>query len=264
MSRNVRILIAYNGAKFFGWQRQAGFISVQKTIEDALLSVTGDALVVRGAGRTDTGVHALGQVAHFHLDTQLSDNRLWNAINANLPKGVIVRALKTAPDDFHAQRSACGKRYGFLIENSRFRSPFTEGRTCFAREKLDVEAMQIAARAFVGEHDFTSMASSGSPRASNVRRVYGLRLGRCLGGIGFVIGGSGFLYNMVRTIAGTLIEVGRGRFEPEQVAEILAAQDRSKAGPTASAGGLYMLSVAYGTHGQPGKGALDWDMSRRD
>lgn len=260
MSRNVRILVAYDGAKFFGWQRQTGFKSVQQSIEEALLAVTGDSIVVRGSGRTDTGVHALGQVAHFHLDTQLSDNRLWNAINANLAKGAVVRALKTAPDGFHAQRWACGKRYGYLIENGRFRSPFTQGRTCFVRSPLDLDAMRQAARHFVGEMDFTSMASAGSPRESNVRRVFGLHMGPCRGGIGFVIGGSGFLYNMVRTIAGTLIDVGRGRFEPDEVVGILAAKDRRRAGSTAAAGGLYLVSVAYGPRGKP----LDWEMSLRD
>jgi tRNA pseudouridine38-40 synthase len=245
MSRNVRMKVAYDGAKFFGWQRQDGFESVQGALEQALLDVTGQELTVRGSGRTDTGVHALAQVAHVHLDTDLADNRLWHAINANLPQGVIVRALQTAAPDFHAQRSAIGKRYGYLIETTRFPSPFWRERACFVRGSLDLERMRAAARHFVGEHDFTSMASTGSERKSNVRRVFGVHLRARKTGLAIVVGGSGFLYNMVRTMAGTLIQVGRGRIEPDRVAAILAAKNRQLAGPTAPAGGLYLLSVRY-------------------
>lgn len=252
MSRNVRIKVAYDGSRFFGWQRQDGFDSVQGALESALLEVTGQALTVRGSGRTDTGVHALAQVAHFHLDSALADNRLWHAINAHLPEGVVVLALKTADPDFHAQRSAIGKRYGYLIETTRFPSPFLRKRACFVRGALDVERMRAGARHFVGEHDFTSLASSGSVRASNVRRVFGVRLVERKTGLGIVVGGNGFLYNMVRTMVGTLLQVGSGRLEPEAVRAILAARDRSAAGPTAPADGLYMLSVRYP---EP----LDWD-----
>ncbi|MBC8451331.1 MAG: hypothetical protein H8D72_01345 [Planctomycetes bacterium] len=178
---------------------------------------------------------------------------MWHALNAYLPKGVIVRALKTAPADFHSQKSACGKRYAYLIEVGRFPSPFYRGRACFVRSELDLAAMRRAARHFVGEMDFSSMASSGSPRTSNVRRIYGLHLMRRKTGLALVVGGSGFLYNMVRTVAGTLIQVGRGRLEPDAVGAILAAQDRTLAGPTAAANGLYLVSVRYP---EP----LDWDM----
>jgi len=253
MSRNIRILVAYDGSLFFGWQRQAGFESVQEGLEEALLSVTGEHHTVRGSGRTDTGVHALAQVAHFHIDTALSDNRLWHALNANLPRGVTVRALKTAPDDFHAQRSAIGKRYAYVIETGRFQSPFTRDRVCFVRGELDLAAMRSAARHFVGEHDFSAMASAGSPRATNVRRIFGLHVVPRKDGLAFVVGGNGFLYNMVRAIAGTLIQVGKGRISPDKVAAILASKDRGQAGPTAAAGGLYMVSVRYP---EP----LSWDM----
>lgn len=254
MVRNIRILVAYDGSRFFGWQRQAGFDSVQSALEDALLAVTGESITVRGSGRTDTGVHALGQVAHFHIDTALSDNRLWHALNANLVRGVSVRALRTAPADFHAQMSAIGKRYGYVIETGRFQSPFTRGRVAFVRGELDLGAMRRAAPAFVGEMDFSAMASAGSPRATNVRRIFGLHVLKRKDGLALVVGGNGFLYNMVRAIAGTLIQVGKGRLDPEAVAAILASKDRSQAGPTAPAAGLYMLSVRYP---EP----LDWDMT---
>ena len=253
MSRNIRILVAYDGSHFFGWQRQDGFESVQGAIEEALLCVTGEHITVRGSGRTDTGVHALGQVAHFHIDTQLDDNRLWHALNAHLARGAVVRALKTAMPDFHAQKSAVGKRYGYVIETGRFQSPFTRSRVCFVRRELDVAAMRRAAVHFVGEQDFSAMASAGSPRASNVRRIFGLHVVPRKTGVALVVSGNGFLYNMVRAIAGTMILVGSGRLEPDAVAGILASRERGNAGPTAAAGGLYMLSVRYG---EP----LDWEM----
>jgi len=245
MSRNVRIKVAYDGSRFFGWQRQDGFESVQGAIEGALLEVTGQELTVRGSGRTDTGVHALAQVAHFHIDTHLTDNRLWHAVNAHLPEAVTVTALKTARPDFHAQKTAIGKRYGYLIETTRFPSPFLRERACFVRGDLDLGRMRRGARHFVGEHDFTSLASAGSVRASNVRRVFGVHVVERKTGLAVVVGGSGFLYNMVRTMAGTLIQVGRGRMEPDAVADVLVGRDRKLAGPTAPAAGLYMLSVRY-------------------
>ena len=251
MTRNLRILVAYDGAKFFGWQRQDGFDSVQQALEEAIESLTGEPVTVRGSGRTDTGVHALGQVANFHLDTHLDDNRLWHALNAHLREGVTVRALRTAEPEFHAQKSARGKRYAYVIEQDRFRSPFGVGRAAFVRGELDVARMRAGARHLVGEQDFTSLASAGSPRASNVRRIHGVHLVPRRGGLAIVVGGNGVLYNMVRAIAGTLIQVGRGRLEPDAVGEILAARDRSRAGPTAPAEGLYLVSVQYGAE-------LDW------
>lgn len=245
VTRNLRILVAYDGARFFGWQRQDGFDSVQQALEEAFESLTGEAVTVRGSGRTDTGVHALGQVANLHLDTHLDDNRLWHAVNAHLREGVTVRAVRTAPPDFHAQKSARGKRYAYLIEQGRVRSPFGRGRTAFVRGDLDLDGMRRGARHLVGEHDFTSLASAGSPRASNVRRIHGVHLVPRRDGLAIVVGGNGFLYNMVRAIAGTLLQVGRGRLAPDAVAEVLAARDRKAAGPTAPAEGLYLVSVQY-------------------
>lgn len=245
MTRNIRIRVSYDGSRFFGWQRQDGFESVQQSLEEALESLTGDAVTVRGSGRTDTGVHALAQVANFHIDTHLDDNRLWHALNAHLVPGVVVRDLETCAPDFHAQMSAVGKRYAYMMELGRFRSPFSAGRATFVRGDLDVDLMRAGAVHLVGEHDFTSLASAGSTRATNVRRIFGVHILRRRGGLAIVVGGNGFLYNMVRTLAGTLIQVGRGRLEPDAVAEILAAKDRKYAGPTAPAEGLYLVSVKY-------------------
>ena len=243
--RNVRMLIAYDGARFFGWQRQDGFESVQEALEDALLALFSKHVVVHGAGRTDTGVHALGQVASFHVDTPMDDHRLQRAINAHLPPEVVVRRLETCRADFHARFDATGKRYLYLIWNERERSPFARQHAHYVREPLDTAAMAAAARHLVGTHDFTSLASSGSPRRTNVRTIRAARLVVRRNRLAIVVQGDGFLYNMVRTIAGSLIDVGRARMTPERFREVLAARNRSLAGPTAPAAGLYLLAVRY-------------------
>lgn len=245
MIRNVRALVAYDGGRFFGWQRQEGFDTVQAAIEDALAALLREHVVVHGSGRTDTGVHALRQVASFHVDTRLDDNRLLNALNAYLPQGVALRALETCRDDFHARFSATGKRYLYLLANSRFALPWAAGRAWCVREPLDVAAMRAAARSLLGTHDFSAFASQGSPRTSYVRTLRELRLLARREGFAFVLEADGFLYNMARALVGTLAEVGRGALEPAAVASILASRDRRLAGPTAPAEGLYLLRVLY-------------------
>ncbi len=243
--RNVRVRVAYDGSRFYGWQRQEGFRSVQAALEDAVESLTGERVTVHGSGRTDTGVHALGQTASFHLDTGLPDERLLFALNAHVDEGIVLEALETCPDDFHAQKSARGKRYLYLVANTRFRPPFGAQHCHWVPGRLDLDAMRRAARHLVGEHDFSSFASAGSPRRTNVRRVDSLHLFRRRGRVALVVQGNGFLYNMVRAIAGTLLEVGQGKTSPDEVAQILAAKDRKRAGPTAPAGGLYLVRVLY-------------------
>jgi len=243
--RNVRALIAYDGSKFFGWQRQEGFDSVQQALEEGLEALTGAHVVAHGAGRTDTGVHALGQVASFLIDTPLADDRLRHALNAHLPEGVVVRRLETCSDDFHAQFSARGKRYAYVVCTSRFRLPFAREHTHWVRDPLDLRAMREACARFVGRRDFAALASTGSPRSSTVRTVRSAHLRARRSGFAFVVEGDGFLYNMVRTMAGTLIEVGRGQRSPADVTRLLESLDRTQAGPTAPAGGLYLLSVLY-------------------
>ncbi len=243
--RNVRVRLAYDGSKFFGWQRQAGFVSVQEALEDALESLLGDRVTVHGSGRTDTGVHALDQTASFHVDTALGDERLLHALNAHLVDGVVLHALETCPDDFHARKSARGKRYVYVVWSSRFRPPFGREFVHWTCAALDLTAMRRGAAHLVGEHDFSAFASAGSPRASNVRRVSSLHLFRRRHAIAIAVQGSGFLYNMVRTIAGTLLEVGQGKVAPDAVGTILASRDRAQAGPTAPAAGLYLVRVLY-------------------
>lgn len=243
--RNVRIQIAYDGSLFFGWQRQDGFASVQGAIEEALAGLVGERVTVHGAGRTDTGVHALRQVASVHLDTDLGDERLLHALNAHLEEGVTVRRLETCRDDFHARFDARGKRYLYRVATGRFRPPFGRRHVHWLRDPLDLDQMRCAAGHLTGRRDFSALASAGSPRASNVRTLKAVRIVARRDGFGIVVGADGFLYNMVRAIAGTLIEVGRGKLDADQVPEILTSLDRARAGPTAPACGLYLLSVGY-------------------
>ncbi len=258
--RNVRIQVAYDGSQFYGWQRQEGFESVQGAIEQALADLTGEHLTVYGSGRTDTGVHALAQVANFHVETKLSDNRMLYALNAHLPESVCLSALETCADDFHAQASALGKRYLYVARTTRFRAAFGRQHHHWVRETLDVEAMRKAAAHIVGERDFSALANAGSPRKSNVRHVRALRIVARREHLALLVTGNGFLYNMVRTIAGTIFEVGRGRMSADFVPELLRSGDRALAGPTAPAAGLYLLRVFYPdpcfgkqTHGPRGR-----------
>lgn len=260
--RNVRIQVAYDGSRFFGWQRQEGFLSVQEALEEALADLVGERVVVHGAGRTDTGVHALRQVASFHVDTALDDDRLRHALNAHLAPGAVVRRLETCRPDFHAQYDARGKRYLYLTLTTRFRPPFGEQQAHWVPQTLDLGAMRRAAAHLVGRHDFRALATSGSERRTTVRTLSAVRLVPRRERFAVVVQGDGFLYNMVRTLVGTLLEVGRGKLDPDEVREILASRDRRRAGPTAPAAGLYLLAVRYaepcfagpdlGPHGAPG------------
>lgn len=243
--RNIRVLLSYDGSRFFGWQRQAGFPSVQQALEEAIEDLCGELIRVYGSGRTDAGVHALGQVASFRLDAAMADDRLRHALNAHLPPGVVIRRLETCADDFNALHSARAKRYLYLTATQRFRPPFGEQYSHWVNSPLERSAMLEAARLLVGTHDFRAFGNAGSPRKTTVRTVHSLRIIARRERMAFVIQGSGFLYNMVRTIAGTLIDVGRGRLDPQCVSRALETGERTQAGPTAPAAGLYMLRLLY-------------------
>jgi len=251
--RNVRIQIAYDGSRFFGWQRQEGFPTVQEAVEEAIEALVGDAVRIRGAGRTDTGVHALGQVAHFHVDTPLGDDRLCHALNAHLPPGVSIPRLETCRDDFHAQYDSRGKRYMYLTLTQRFRPPFGLEHAHWVRDPLDLAAMRRAARRLVGERDFLAFANAGSPRRTSVRELRSLHVIARRRSFAIVLEGSGFLYRMARVIVGTLLEVGRGKRRPEELDELLESKDRTLAGATAPAQGLYLVSVRYAEPVFPGR-----------
>lgn len=243
--RNVRMELTYDGSQFFGWQRQDGFETVQQALEEGLVSLLGQSYCVQGAGRTDTGVHALAQVAHCHLDTPLDDDRLRHAWNAHLMDGVVINRLETCPDDFHSRFSARGKRYLYVTSTTRFRSPIGRAHSHWTNRPLDLGTMRQAGALLVGRHDFVAFSNSGSPRSSTVRTVRSLHILARQNAFGVIVEGDGFLYNMVRTLAGTLLAVGRGRIGLEQVERALSNGNRLDAGPTAPACGLYLLRVLY-------------------
>ena len=200
---------------------------------------------VIGASRTDSGVHALGNVAVFDTDTRIPPEKISYALNARLPKDIVIQDSKEVPPDFHPRRTDCVKTYEYRILNTRFPVPTMRLYAHYVYKPLDVEKMQAAAAFLVGEHDFASFCSAGSQVKETVRTIYRLDLKREGNMVSFQVEGNGFLYNMVRIIAGTLIEVGIGSYPPERVREMLEARDRIRCGPKAPACGLTLVGIRY-------------------
>jgi len=245
--RNIKLTIEYDGTGYHGWQRQENALSVQEVLEKALSKLTGSEVVLTSSGRTDTGVHALGQVANFFTQSTIPAERISLAVNNLLPDDIVVKKSEEVPPDFHSRFSATGKKYRYLIYNSRIPSAFMRNRAYHVYEALDLEAMKKASQYFLGEHDFAGFMASGSSVKTTVRTIYDVSLEKSGDLIEFQITGSGFLYNMVRIIAGTLVEVGKGKIRPDDIKGILESRDRTLAGITAPAHGLYLVEVYYGS-----------------
>jgi tRNA pseudouridine38-40 synthase len=244
--RNYKIVLSYDGTDFQGWQTQPGFRTVQETLETALQQLTGEAKVrVNASGRTDAGVHALGQVANFHSAMTVPFHKLLGAINAHLPDDIVVHSVEEAPHSFNANRDALRKLYRYVIHDGPTPSPFVRKYCSESKHPLDAAAMARAAVALIGRHDFRSFETEWPNRMSSVRTITHLSVNRAGEYIWIDVEADGFLYNMVRAIAGTLIYVGRGFWSEARVAEILAAQDRVQAGPTAPPQGLFLVRVTY-------------------
>jgi tRNA pseudouridine38-40 synthase len=241
--KNYKLVLGYDGTDFRGWQRQPEGRTVQGVIEEAIRKVTQKKTVVHGAGRTDAGVHALGQVAGFRGAFKLSNEVLLRAINAVLPDDVRVFSLEQAPPDFHARRSARSKVYRYRIVHAPQPSPLDRRYVLHWPYPLKLRKMREAAALFVRTADFSAFSSNRD--RSPIRTVTRSDLRRSGDEIVYPIEGAGFLRYMVRTIVGTLLEVGRGRIEPEQVEEIFRLKDRSLAGATAAAKGLTLVRVDY-------------------
>lgn len=241
------LTIAYHGASYAGWQRQEGFDTVQERMEAACQLLAGEHVDVHGAGRTDRGVHARAQCAHVRMPKQFEPELLRRALNGNLPPDIAVRFVRPVPAMFHARFSAAGKRYAYRFLVNRTRPVFGRELFQWVRQPLDLGAMRRGAACLVGEHDFQSFANNpGYERTrGTVRTIRRLHLFRRPWGVDLVVEGNGFLYNQVRAIAGTLQDVGTGRFRWEQVAEMLRAQDRRAAGPNAPPEGLHLVRVLY-------------------
>jgi len=244
---NFRFTLEYDGAGFVGWQAQAGGQrTVQDEFEAAIARVTGQQLRVAAAGRTDAGVHALGQVASAQISTELSPLVLQRALNQSLPEDLAVVAAERVEDDFHARFSALGKLYCYRVWNASTRSPMRCARVHWVARELDVPAMAKAAEAFLGSHDFAALQAAGSDVESTMRTLERLDVERePPRELVFWIQGDGFLRHMVRNLVGTLLEVGSGRRSIESMGELLACGDRRRAGPTAPAAGLTLVQVFY-------------------
>lgn len=248
--RTIRCVVAYDGTDFLGFQRQAGGPTVQGVLEDAIASLTGEQVRVLGAGRTDAGVHAAGQVIAFRTGSRIPVERWPYALNSRLPPSVVVQEAAEAPEGFHPRRDAVAKVYQYTIWNAPFPCPFWSRWALHVPPPLDVDAMARAAAVLVGRHDFAAFRAAGStPVKSTVRHLMELVVERCPQEprcVRIVARADGFLYHMVRNIAGTLLLVGQGRRPPEWVAEVLAGRRREAAGPTAPAHGLCLVRVEYG------------------
>jgi tRNA pseudouridine38-40 synthase len=248
VTRTFRLTLEFDGAEFEGWQIQpAGRRTVQGELEIALARVTRERVRTVGSSRTDSGVHAEGLVASVRLETALEPERLQRALNAALPEDVAVRAIAVAPDDFDARRHATGKLYRYSLWNAPERAPLLRRRALCLLRPLDLATIRVAAAQLVGSHDFASFQAAGSQVTTTVRTLRRLEVTGAPGaGVDLWFEGDGFLRHMVRNLAGTLIEVGSGRRDPEGMTALLAARDRSRAGPTAPAHALTLVSVSYG------------------
>jgi len=244
--RNFKLLLSYDGTDFHGWQTQPGLRTVQETLEQAIATITGEAVFCNASGRTDTGVHALGQVVNFKSQTHHEPHTLLRAINAHLPPDVIVRQAEEAALDFDACRHAIRKIYRYVIDDGPVPDVFQRLYAWHVPfRRLDDVAMARAALPLVGTHDFHSFETEWPNRQTSIRTITHLSVTRYEEQIWIEVEADGFLYNMVRAIAGTLVNVGRGYWAGEQVAKILLAQDRKQAGPTAPPQGLFLVRVSY-------------------
>jgi tRNA pseudouridine38-40 synthase len=241
----IRLVLAYDGTDFSGWQVQPRRRTVQGLVQGRITEITGEAVTLHGAGRTDAGVHASGQVAHFAPPRALPMDTWRKGLNAMLPPEVRILAADEVDPSFHARKSATGKLYRYQIYVGDICPPFQHRYCHHEARALDVAAMREAAAPLVGEHDFAAFQAAGSDVKTTVRRLTEVSLSQEKSLLEVRLEGSGFLRCMVRNIVGTLLEVGRGAWAPSRVGEILGSRDRSQAGPTAPARGLFLVRVHY-------------------
>jgi tRNA pseudouridine38-40 synthase len=246
--RNLKITLEYDGTNYVGWQRQAAGTSIQGLLEDAFEPIAGTHVTVHGAGRTDAGVHALAQVASVSFPGAHESSVLARALNAVLPTDVRVLSVEDMTADFHARFSAVGKTYEYRIVNAAMVSAFLVRYVWHVPNRLDIDAMKSAAAHLVGAHDFSAFQGAGSDVASSQRTIHTIDWEdghRHDVPLVIRLRADGFLRHMVRNIVGTLVDIGAGRWEPERITEILASRDRSQAGTTAPAHGLFLVRVEY-------------------
>jgi len=245
MEKNIALRLKYTGTHYHGWQTQKNAVTVQETLESAIRATVGHPVRLTGCGRTDAGVHARDYVANFFTDSSIPLERLPLAINTKLPDDIVVLSAREVPRDFNAIGSCRKKEYTYLIYNSRLRDPFYKDRAYFYARPLDEEVMRAAARQFVGTHDFAAVRSVGTEVKSTVRTVYYYEVERRGELLELRVCANGFLYNMARAMAGSLIYASEGKFAPEDIPKILLSGNRTLAGPTVPPDGLYLTKLWY-------------------
>lgn len=243
--RNIKLTIEYDGREYNGWQKQPNKLNIQGEIERAIQTVTGKEVELIGSGRTDAGVHAFAQVANFQIDSEFPIEKMAIAINSQLKKSIRIQKAEEVAENFHSRYNCHKKTYAYIIDNSNQGSAIYRNLTFHVSQPLDVEAMQKAANYLVGEHDFSSFKSSGTSSKSSSRTIFAAQVIKEQERVVISLTGSGFLYNMVRIIAGTLVEIGMGEKDPEEMQTILEAKNRQMAGKTLPPHGLYLMQVEY-------------------
>ncbi len=244
-SRNIRIVLAYDGTPYLGWQIQPQGPTVQSVLQEGLRTITGEQIMVKGSGRTDAGVHALGQVANFHTLSTMNPQVFTRALNSVLPPEIAVLAAEEVDPGFDSQFSAVNKMYRYRVLNSCYRSPFEHRTSWFINIRLDIEAMSTASSNLFGTNDFSSFRAAGCVARNPVRTISRVEIVREGDIITFEFEADGFLRHMVRNMVGTLVDVGKHRFSTDVFAEIVAARDRTRAGRAAPPHGLYLVRVDY-------------------
>ena len=244
--KRIKLTVAYDGTNYHGWQVQPNAVTIEGKLNEAISELTKETIQVIGASRTDAGVHALGNVAVFDTESRIPGGKFSYALNQRLPDDIVIQQSQEVDKDFHPRYCTCEKAYEYVILNRKFPLPEYRNTAFFYYGDLDIKAMQEATKAFLGEHDFAGFCSAGAQVKTTVRTIYELTVEKkdndmiCIR-----VRGNGFLYNMVRIIAGTLLEVGKGNIEAKSLENRIAAADRSQAGPTAPARGLKLIRIQY-------------------
>ena len=243
--RNIKLTIEYDGKCYNGWQKQPNELNIQGEIERAIYNITKEEVDLIGSGRTDAGVHALGQVANFKTNSQISIEKLPLAINSQLKNSIVIKEAEEVNERFHSRYNAKRKTYRYIINNSKCGTAIYRNLEYSYPFKLDAEKMKQASKYFEGEHDFKAFKSSGTSSKNSVRTIYKAIVKQEGEKIIIELTGNGFLYNMVRIISGTLLDVGLGKIRAEEIPEIIESKDRQRAGKTLPAHGLYLVEVKY-------------------
>ncbi len=246
MMKNFKITVEYDGASYHGWQRQKNDRTIQEEIEKALFTMTGKKIALTASGRTDAGVHALGQVANFNCDTDLSSQAFQNGLNSLTRDDIVIISCNIVDENFHSRFDAKSKTYNYRILNRNLPAAINRQYAWFIKKKLDLDAMQLSVRHIIGAHDFKAFEGTGSPRSHTTRRVFKAEIAEQGNGLIVIeIKADGFLRFMVRNIIGTLVDVGLGKITSDDFKEILLSKDRSMAGATAPPQGLFLMKVKY-------------------